>query len=135
MSGETTPAANAGNSNIVDLLSTLNPTAVATMAAAANSTTTLTPASATPRNEEMNADSSDFVPANRLLLQRQATHASKQGNIHLIIYVEFRCINIILYYLFQSMLYVSSNNNYKIWKWMTNKLSKCHLLSIGKRIR
>ena len=72
MSNETQSSA-ANNSNLVDLLSTLNPAAVA-MA----SSTILTPSSATSRNEDMNVDSSDFVPANRLLLQRQALHNHKQ---------------------------------------------------------
>jgi hypothetical protein len=72
MSGETPPSA-ANNSNIVDLLSTLNPAA-----AAASSTTTLTPSSGTMRNDDMNVDSSDFVPANRLLTQRQVINTNKQ---------------------------------------------------------
>jgi hypothetical protein len=71
MSGETPPNA-VNNSNIVDLLSTLNPVA------AASSTTTLTPSTSTIRNDDMNVDSSDFVPANRLLTQRQAIHNHKQ---------------------------------------------------------
>ena len=71
MSEETTQNA-VNNSNIVDLLSTLNP------AAATASTTTLTPSSGTIRNDDMNVDSSDFVPANRLLTQRQAMNTNKQ---------------------------------------------------------
>jgi hypothetical protein len=72
MSGETPP--NAGNSsNIVDLLSTLNPAA-----AAAASSTTLTPSTGTIRNDDMNVDSSGFVPANRLLTQRQILDNNKQ---------------------------------------------------------
>jgi len=74
MSGETPPSA-ANNSNIVDLLSTLNPAATA---AAAASSTTLTPSSGTMRNDDMNVDSSDFVPANRLLTQRQVINTNKQ---------------------------------------------------------
>jgi hypothetical protein len=70
MSGEIPPGV-ANNSNIVDLLSTLNP-------AAAASTTTLTPSTATIRNDDINVDSSDFVPANRLLTQRQAMNNTKQ---------------------------------------------------------
>lgn len=72
MSNET-PSSAANNSNLVDLLSTLNP-----VAAAMASSTILTPSSTTSRNEDMNVDSSDFVPANRLLLQRQALHNHKQ---------------------------------------------------------
>jgi hypothetical protein len=71
MSGEIPPGV-ANNSNIVDLLSTLNP------AAAAASTTTLTPSTAIIRNDDINVDSSDFVPANRLLTQRQAMNNTKQ---------------------------------------------------------
>jgi len=72
MSGETPPNA-ANNSNIVDLLSTLNP-AVAAVA----SSVTLTQSTGTIRNDDMNVDSSDFVPANRLLTQRQAINNNKQ---------------------------------------------------------
>lgn len=73
MSNET-PSSAANTSNLVDLLSTLNPTVTA-MA----SSTILTPSSTTTnRTEDMNVDSSDFVPANRLLLQRQALHNHKQ---------------------------------------------------------
>jgi hypothetical protein len=72
MSGDTPPNA-VNNSNIVDLLSTLNPTA-----AAASSTAILTPSTGTIRNDDMNVDSSDFVPANRLLSQRQAINNNKQ---------------------------------------------------------
>lgn len=75
MSGDTATVHSASSSNIVDLLSTLNPTAAA---AAASSTVTLTPSTGTVRSEDMNVDSSDFVPANRHLLQRQATLNSKQ---------------------------------------------------------
>ncbi|CAF0827130.1 unnamed protein product [Adineta steineri] len=74
MSGET-PLGAANNSNIVDLLSTLNPAATAATAA---STTTLTPSTGTMRNDDLNVDSSDFRPANRLLSQRQALNNSKQ---------------------------------------------------------
>jgi hypothetical protein len=69
MSGETPPNA-ANNSNIVDLLSTLNP--------AVASSATLTSSGGTIRNDDMNVDSSDFVPANRLLTQRQAINNNKQ---------------------------------------------------------
>jgi hypothetical protein len=69
MSGETPPNA-ANNSNIVDLLSTLNP--------AVASSATLTSSAGTIRNDDMNVDSSDFVPANRLLTQRQAINNNKQ---------------------------------------------------------
>jgi hypothetical protein len=72
MSGEGQPSA-ANNGNIVDLLSTLNPAA-----AAAASTTTLTPSTGSIRHDDINVDSSDFVPANRLLTQRQAINNSKQ---------------------------------------------------------
>ena len=65
MASETPPSA-VNNSNLVDLLSTLNP-AVTTMGS-----------SSAVRSETMNVDSSDFVPANRLLLQRQAIHNHKQ---------------------------------------------------------
>ena len=82
MSGETPPTAG-NNSNIVDLLSTLNPTAAAAAAASVATTTTisaatLTPSTSTIRNNDMNVDSSDFVPANRLLTQRQALYHNKQ---------------------------------------------------------
>ena len=70
MSGET-PTSATNNSNIVDLLSTLNPAA-----AAAASSTTLTPSTGIIRNDDMNVDSSDFVP--RLLTQRQAINNNKQ---------------------------------------------------------
>jgi hypothetical protein len=81
MSGDTLSTVSANNSNIVDLLSTLNPTAmtaVAAAVAASSSTVALTPSTGTIRTEDMNVDSSDFVPANRLLTQRQATNNTKQ---------------------------------------------------------
>jgi hypothetical protein len=74
MSSET-PSNAANNSNLVDLLSTLNPAAAA---AVSSSSTMLTPSTATTRNDDMNVDSSDFVPANRLLTQRQALNNHKQ---------------------------------------------------------
>ena len=77
MSGET-PSNTASSSNIVDLLSTLNPAAAA---AAASSITTLTPSTGTIRHDDMNVDSSDFVPANRLLIQRQAINNNKQRTV------------------------------------------------------
>ena len=82
MSGDTPPNV-ANNSNIVDLLSTLNPGA-----AAAASTTTLTPSTATLRNDDINVDSSDFVPVNRLLTQRQAIH-NKQRILKLSFFLHF----------------------------------------------
>lgn len=76
MSGETPPNT-ANNNNIVDLLSTLNPASTA-VAAAASTTATVTPSTSTIRNDDINVDSSDFVPANRLLTQRQALNNTKQ---------------------------------------------------------
>ena len=73
MSSES-PLSGANNSNLVDLLSTLNPAA----AAAVVVTTTLTSSTVTIRNDDMNVDSSDFVPANRLLTQRQTINNHKQ---------------------------------------------------------
>ena len=78
MSNETPPSA-ASNSNLVDLLSTLNPAAAA---AISSSSTMLTPSTATTiRNDDMSVDSSDFVPANRLLTQRQALNNHKQRSL------------------------------------------------------
>ncbi|CAF4413380.1 unnamed protein product, partial [Rotaria magnacalcarata] len=65
MSGETPPGT-ANNNNIVDLLSTLNPI-TATASSSTTTTTSLTPSTSTIRNDDINVDSSDFVPANRLL--------------------------------------------------------------------
>ncbi|CAF0724285.1 unnamed protein product [Rotaria sordida] len=77
MSGET-PSSTTSNNNIVDLLSTLNPVAAAAAIAAVSTTTISTPSTSTIRNDDINIDSSDFVPANRLLTQRQAIHNAKQ---------------------------------------------------------
>lgn len=88
MSGDTQPTTT-NNNNIVDLLSTLNPAAAATAAAAAISTTTtttFTSSTNTTRNDDFNVDSSDFVPANRLLTQRQAINNAKQR-----IFYNFTC--------------------------------------------
>ena len=86
MSGET-PSSAVNNSNIVDLLSTLNPAAAVAVAAA--STTTLTPSTGTIRTDDINVDSSDFVPANRLLTQRQALNNNKQRRLKIVFYLSF----------------------------------------------
>jgi hypothetical protein len=89
MSSETPPSA-ASNSNLVDLLSTLNP---ASAAAVSSSSTMLTPSTTTTRNDDMNVDSSDFVPANRLLTQRQALNNHKQRRfLEIFIYHFFFCL-------------------------------------------
>ena len=126
MSGETAASAvSSNNSNIVDLLSTLNP------AAATSSTVTLTPSTGTMRTDDMNVDSSDFVPANRLLVQRQALANSKQSQYHCHTICEIHRWKQ-LSFLFQ-WSHFENNNNCKIWKSMINKRSKSRSPSIGKR--
>ncbi|CAF4140965.1 unnamed protein product [Rotaria magnacalcarata] len=50
----------------------------ATASSSTTTTTSLTPSTSTIRNDDINVDSSDFVPANRLLTQRQAINNAKQ---------------------------------------------------------
>lgn len=81
MSGESSSSSSssnaATNSNIVDLLSTLNPAAGVTTNSS-NMSVLSTPSTDSIRTDDMNGNSSDFVPANRLLTQRQALHNNKQ---------------------------------------------------------
>ena len=72
MSSET-PLNAGNNNNIVDLIATLHSSSAETV-----STTALASSASADRNNDINIDSSDFVPARRLLLQCQPTNNDKQ---------------------------------------------------------